>query len=52
MSSQMDQGHLWAEESVRDRTRQLILVEVAAEKHSEEQINQSTLVSHSFVSGQ
>lgn len=37
-SSQVDQGHLRAEESVGDRTRQLVLVEVTAEKHSEEQI--------------
>jgi len=46
----MDQGHLRAEESVRDWTRQLILVEVTAEKHSEEQINQGTrrLAIHSF----
>ena len=48
----MDQGHLQAEESVRDWTRQLILVEVTAEKHSEEQINPGSLVSHSFISGQ
>jgi hypothetical protein len=42
----MDQGHLWAEESVRDWTRQLILVEVTAEKHSEEQTPR--LAIHSF----
>lgn len=44
----MDQGHLWAEESVRDWTRQLVLVEVTAEKHSAEQTRALWLAIHSF----
>ena len=44
----MDQGHLWAEESVRDRTRQLVLVEVTADKHSEVQTRALQLAIHSI----
>ena len=44
----MDQGHLWGEESVRDRTRQLVLVEVTADKHSEVQTRALQLAIHSI----
>jgi hypothetical protein len=47
----MNQRHLWAKESVRDWTRQLVLVEVTAKKHSEEQTRALWLAIQSIFLG-